>query len=271
MILYDITNKENAIRTIENLTGISKDRFFINLKEVEKFRWNIDDVIKVFKDKFHVDLKFPIDEVICRIQHITTSANGCESIVKKGIKDLKSCYEDKESELRIFLEKNKILIDLEKEIIHYDGKQQSIHYSQNRPDRHTEEDKLWLIGRKFFYDFCICGFYSINFKHLYGGMVHQRPEILKDIEKLVNYNLENIWKKNHKPYIVTFEVPYNYIVNQLVSDDDIRECLLYNAFYNSIEENQENIVLLKNGIQIPPNNIVSVQELKHIEYGTYSL
>lgn len=272
MLVYNITDKENSIQTIELLTGIKKERFFLNLLEANVFNIPIDDVFNNFMSEFQVDLNFSVEDLMCRVQHITTSGNECKNIVENGLNDLKSSYLDKNSEIRIFLDNNRIKFDIDNEKIIIKGREKSIHYTKEKSfDLTNEEEKLWSIGRKFYFDFCVCGFYSIDYTHMYGGNVHRRPEIIYNIDELIHMDLEKKWENTHKPFIVEFNVPLKDIAYLPDDEDELKEDLLREAINNSLYDNQEKIVLLKNGVNIPPNNIVAIRELKKINNSTYSL
>jgi hypothetical protein len=152
---------------------------------------------------------------------------------------------------------------LEHETIKINGINESIHYYSPLPFNLNDRDSaLWAIGRKFYYDFCICGFLSIESKNPYGGYVHYRPEIIMNISQVCSMDLERIWKDVHESYLVKFLSPYKNMVNVFSENDSeerIRESLLFKAFWNTLYENEE-VILLKNNILVPPEDIINVCE-----------
>lgn len=122
--------------------------------------------------------------------HITTSANEYRAIKKHGILDLKRAYLCEESELRRFLNQHCVFIDLDNKYLSYNNRKYDISFNvESRPTIQTEEDYCWLVGRKFYYDYTTCGFLSVCEQRPYSGEVHYRPEILGNIDRLLNLDL----------------------------------------------------------------------------------
>lgn len=115
--------------------------------------------------------------------HITTSSNGCKTIRSNGLYNLQKTYKSLNSELRNFLDSVGVEIDLETATLRHKQKSYCIEFDNGRVD-----SAEWAVGRKFYYDFCVCGFLSISNNYEYGGYVHRRPEILFDIDNLLNTN-----------------------------------------------------------------------------------
>jgi len=259
-IIYDITDKENSLQTLENLTGLKKDYwehyvFITNVmqKDIDKA---IDDVISLFD----LNLDFNPKNIVYCVQHITTSSNGCANIKKIGLVDLVESYTDYNTELRQFLEQQEIKIDLLNEEIFYKNTLLgSIHFSHNREnyDYSSKAHHLWAVGRKFYYDYCICGFLSFDHEHPYGGNVHERPEILFNISELIGKRIDDLWRDTHKCYVIKFSVPF--LDTHCNIEGNIQRGLLCNAFWNAMREKTDEIdVLLKDGIKIPANKIISI-------------
>lgn len=260
-LIYNITDKECSLQTLENLTGFKKECWEHYTFEAKVMEKDIDKAIDDIIERFNLNIDFKPEDMICVLQQITTSANGCENIKEHGLTDLVTTYSDLKSELRGFLEEQQVYIDLEnKQLFYQDECVGSIRYSDYNysSDFHSKKHYLWSVGRKFYYDFCVCGFYSFDHEHPYGGNVHERPEIIFNISQLIKKRIDNIWRDTHKCYVVTFKVPFNSVHNDF--EGDIQKTLLYFAFKNAMyDEMGENIVLVKNGIQIPPEDIVSIE------------
>lgn len=165
MKIYDITDKENAYNTFLRLSNVD-ERVLQRYIHEAKYggSW---DIFKRMLEKYDVRPTFKKDELICHLQHMTTSANGCEHIKEKGLTDLRITYEDTDSELRQFLDEQGVKIDLPGQRIYFNGEDLgSIEYSKenNSSDYYSPTHRRWSIGRKFYYDFCICGFFLLIIK-----------------------------------------------------------------------------------------------------------
>lgn len=256
MKIYDITDKENAYNTFLRLSNVDERVLQRYINEAKYGgSW---DIFKRMLEKYDVRPAFKKDELICHLQHMTTSANGCEHIKEKGLTDLRVTYEDTDSELRQFLDEQGVKIDLPGQRIYFNGEDLgSIEYSKenNSSDYYSPTHRRWSIGRKFYYDFCICGFFSFNHKRPYGGMVNYRPEILFNISELIRKRIDKVWTDTHKTYVVKFSIPYN----QLVHDDLDETDFLYKAFYNVVDELEDEEVLLQDHITVLPEDIISIE------------
>ncbi|KEI08613.1 hypothetical protein Z957_06915 [Clostridium sp. K25] len=197
--------------------------------------------------------------------HVTTSANICTSFRKHGILDLKQSYLCNDSELRIFLENHDIHINLDDRILIYGEQEFDITFG-DCPSRNTEAYNCWSIGRKFYFDYTICGFLSVTERSAYGGQVHRRPEILKDIDKLFGLNLSREWMSTHDSYEVVAKVSGEKVIydsDENQSDEDKILYYLTKAYLTAFSEPSENILMLKNNIQIPPRDIVKIKPMKY--------
>ena len=178
--------------------------------------------------------------------------------------DLKHVYACDDSELRCFLNNSGISIDLDKAVLRYSGREYDIKYGKCPFNRESEEYKCWSIGRKFYYDYTTCGFLSVWDDSPYGGEVHRRPEILGDIDELLNTSLSAKWERTHKPYEVVAKVSgekicYPYDEDTSEEQKVIEYVLL--AYNEALRGSSENVLLLKNGIQVPPNDILEIKPL----------
>lgn len=109
---------------------------------------------------------------------------------------MKNSYLCPKSELRQFLDAHNITIDLSKHFLSYAGNKYDIEFG-SCPKSNTKEFCCWSVGRKFYYDFSICGFLSIWDISPYGGLVHARPEVLMNLDKLLNLSLSREWANTH--------------------------------------------------------------------------
>lgn len=260
-MIYDIRTSELAKQTLVNLTGVS-----INIweKYVAKERaFEYCDLVKSVIENHGV---FPCDYKNWTFVyiHITTSANGCESFKNHGINDLRNSYLLLDSELRNFLDKNNIFIDIDNAKLIYNKKVYNINYGDCPIDDCSKEYKCWSIGRKLYFDYRTCGFLSVRYEHPYGGEVHCRPEILYDIDKLLDLSLSYKWKSMTIPYQIVAKVSGGNIVSSGSEDDDFREQVinyLTKAYLVAFSSPNDNILLLKNGIKIEPCDIIDIRKL----------
>ncbi len=262
-MIYDIRTSKSAQQTLETLTKVPAnvwEQYLDREKEYEYIDDLVADVIQSFGElpKDFKDFQFIYF-------HITTSANRCKSFIEHGILDLQKSYMCKDSELRTFLDAHHIKIDLDNETLIHNDKVYSIHFGPC-PKHNTTDYHCWSIGRKFYYDYTTCGFLSVWDRSPYGGYVHRRPEILMDIDNLLGLHLSQEWATSHLPYQITAKVSGNNIV--YCGDDDTSNeqkviSYLTQAYTTAFGYPHENILLLKNGVQIPPKDILEVKPLDY--------
>lgn len=260
---YDIRSSENALRTLIEITGVAEKIWNRNVINENKYRYTEDFVEDIVLTYGEMPERYDMFEFI--YFHITTSANQCESIRKYGLLDLKKSYKCKDSELRKFLDESDVLIDLENAILIYKNKRYDISYGKC-PYFDDEAKACWSIGRKFYYDYTSCGFLSIWEKSPYGGMVHRRPEILYDIDKLLGLKLSYRWAETHIPYVVVAKVSGDKIVYDGDDNQNDKEKVidyLTRAYKTAYYEPDEQILLLQNNIEIPPKDIVEIREFRY--------
>lgn len=207
-MLYDIRDEKKAALTLEYLTGVQTKHWLIE----KKYNRNRNDYTDDDKDIERIVREnnghFPnLEDFNLVVTHITTSSDKCLSIKKNGIIDLKKSYSLLTSDLRKFLDMNGIEILVDSCQLKYKGKIYDISYKDCPYNSRSKEYASWLVGRKFYYDFTVCGFISINQRDVYGGCVHERPEILYNIDNLLDTDLQIKWINEHEPYEVIFQIP----------------------------------------------------------------
>lgn len=264
-MIYDIRTTEYAQQTLTNLTGVPIqvwEQYLSHEREYEYTEYLVADVIN---SHGYLPLSYRDFEFI--YFHVTTSANGCKSFRKHGILDLQQCYLCHDSELRQFLEKHDIHIDLDKRILTYSGQGFDITFGAC-PRHDTEAYKRWSIGRKFYFDYTTCGFLSVWERSPYGGQVHHRPEILMDIDNLLGLNLSQEWMSICDSYEIVAKVSGEKIIydsddNQ--SDKDKVLNYLTKVYLTAFDEPSEEVLLIKNNVQIPPMDILEIKPMRHWE------
>lgn len=264
-MIYDIRSTEYAQQTLSILTGVSLSIWQKYLGHECDYTYTEDLVADVIERYGHCPISYRDFDFI--YFHITTSANECCSIQRHGLLDLKQAYSRQDSELRIFLENHGIHINLDEQILVYGDQTFDIAYhSGERPMRNGIEQYCWAIGRKFYYDFTSCGFLSVWERSPYGGQVHCRPEIIGDIERLLNLPLSRKWTQTHNPFEVVAKVNGDKIVYDGDDEQDERDKVLNyltKAYLTAFAEPSEEILLLKNNVQIPPEDIIEIRPLSH--------
>lgn len=262
-MIYDIRTSEKALKTLVELTGVSKDIWDNYMDRINDYPYIEKMIEEVVKRYGHLPHSYRDFEFV--YFHITTSKENCRSIKNTGIFDLCKAYENKNSELRVFLDNKGIAIDLKRRILRYQDVEYDISYSKSKvPRDNTKEYACWSIGRKFYFDYTTCGFLSVWARSPYGGLVHKRPEILMDIDNLLGLNLSVEWQSMCKPFEVVAKVSGENIIYPYDEGDSEEDKVLYylaKAFENYFGEPHEEIVLLKNNIQIPPQDVLEIKPL----------
>lgn len=265
MAIYDIRTSETAFQTLVNLSGVEASKWSRYVGHEREYEYTDLLVEEVIKSYGHLPRRYTDFEFV--YFHITTSANECRAIRKYGILDLQKAYKCPESELRIFLDDHDIFIDTDKCTLSHQGKVFDISYHSGKRTREdTLERYCWAIGRKFYYDYTTCGFLSVWEHSAYGGLVHCRPEILMDIDNLLALNLSQEWMFSHSPYEIVVKVDGNKIIydgDDEKSDEEKVLDYLTRAYDTAFGNPFEHILLLKNGIQIAPSDIIEIKPLTH--------
>ena len=257
---YDIRTPELATQTLADITGIPYD-FWVY--ESYLTYGNIDsDYVYDIIEKYNGHLP-SFEDLYLIISHITTSANGCAEIAENGIGDLQSAYRNTNSELRQILDRKGISIDLDSAFLTHNGRRYSIEYDGDNCPRDDEsiEHKAWSVGGKFYFDNGLCGFFAIDPERPYGGDVHKRPEILYNIDELLDTNLSDEWKNSHTAYEVIIKI-HSSELELYGHDNDEDETkiirLLLNAFYEMCSGSSEVLAQCKPDVIITPDKIVSI-------------
>ena len=262
-MIFDIRTTEYAQQTLTNLTGVPISVWKQFLGHEREYKYTDYLVAAVANSYGYLPHSYRDFEFV--YFHVTTSANGCASFRKHGILDLKHSYSCHDSELRAFLEERDIHINLDERILIYNGQKFDITFG-TCPKQDTEAYKCWSIGRKFYYDYTTCGFLSVWERSSYGGQVHRRPEILMNIDDLLKLDLSREWMSTHDSYEIVAKVSGEKVIYD--SDDDQNDKdkvlnYLTKAYCNAFGEPDENILLIKNHIQIPPMDILEIKPMEH--------
>ena len=262
--LYDIRTSANALCTLVNFTGVVPPIWEKYISRQHEFQ-NDEDLIEYVVNRYG---QFPdeYENWMFIYFHITTSANNCASFNRHGILDLRESYECPDSELRQFLDNKGISINIQEHILRYKGKSYNISYDIPMPPMGTKAYACWSIGRKFYYDFTTCGFLSIWERSEYGGYVHQRPEILYNIDELLGLDLSHEWYATHDPYEIVAAIKGSDILYDGFDNSSSKMKILYyltKAYNTAFGEPFEEIILMKNHVQVPPNHILEINPVTY--------
>lgn len=262
---YDIRSSKQALKTLVNLSGVNIATWNRLNKHMQEYRYSDDFVEAVINEYGHFPNSYTDFEYV--FFHVTTSANGCQSIKQNGILDLQRSYQCMESELRSFLDSHGVYVDLDNQLLMYKKSTYDISYHPfSRTRQYTLEDYCKSIGRKFYYDYTVCGFLSVWEDSPYGGQVHRQPEILIEIDNLLRTELSMEWSLSHSPYEVVATINGDCIVYDGDDNDSENEMVLnylMKAYHNAFWKPSEQIVLLKNSIEVFAENIIEVKPLSY--------
>ena len=263
-MIFDIHTEQAAQQTLYQITGIPISNWKDNIHRESDYEYQEYFVEAMIKEYGTPILPNSYREMEFVYFHITTSADGCKSIRRNGILDLKNAYKCEDSELRKFLDRHGVIIDIDKAILTYQDREYDIFYGRCPRNHESEEYKCWSIGRKFFYDYTTCGFLSVWDRSPYGGEVHRRPEILWDIDELFETRLSDEWEATHEPFEIVAKVSganicYPYDDNDSEKDKVMMYVVM--AYNEALNGSSENILLLRNGIQIPANDVLEIKPL----------
>lgn len=253
---YDIRTPVNARHTLEELTGIP---FSLWEKEEEENK-NLTQHIQQVLHKYNGVL-LPYREYQFVFSHLTSSAEGCKSIYNYGLMDLTRTYDNKQSELRRFLDDNGIALHLDVAILEYAGKPYDISYRSSSLFYSDAENTAIRIGYRFYRDKRVCGFLSIDSTIPYPTRVDQQPEILVDISTLINKDIAGEWKSAHKSYEITAIVDSTDVVlegEKGATEVEIAMAYAELAYWNCFETDSR-ILQCKDGVQIPRERIICIQ------------
>lgn len=177
--------------------------------------------------------------------------------------DLCFTYECPESDLRMFLDAHGIRIDIEECHLWYRNKDYNIKFNRygSTPFIGSNEYNAWSVGSKFYYDYTIRGFLSINHAFPYGGYVHLVPEIISDIDRLIGKDLKIDWMHSTRAYEIVAIVDGNdFVVDAEGTDGEKMVAYILKAYEAAWGYEFENIILLNDGVKISAHDILEINE-----------
>lgn len=254
-MIYDIRNSELAIETLINLTNVSKNVWINSSRDVKKT--DCTQIVECLINEYRIK-ELNCDDIDFIFSHITTSNNGCESIKKYGLLDLRESYFLKDSELRKMLDSNGIEIDIENKLLKYKNNTFDINFEKDCSSTDIVEKLAWKIGYKFYFDYNICGFLTLE-NSAYPGNIHKRPEILLNIDQLLDLQLSKKWTSETIAYEVVTKVGGDLIDND-GNNNSRWISYLCKAYDIAFCGQTENIILLKRGVKIPKENVLEIKK-----------
>lgn len=196
--IYDLTSCENAIDSLSKLVHIES-------VDIKKFLWDhfqIDDLNNLKEDfisKFNIDMnEVNIENLCLKSVQVTTNNDNCESIKRYGLLNTQEAIK-KETYISQYLVNKGIKINFEEESIEYKGKK---YYKRER-----NSGDIQLCFTKLFSQchFPINAFIYSDNPLKYGENICEKPEIIRDLAKAFNNDIEKDWIKNTKCFKIEFK------------------------------------------------------------------
>ena len=151
---YDIRTKELAQETLVRLTGVPFSIWQQYYGHEFEYEYTDELVRRIVKKHGHFPNNYRVFEFV--FIHITTSCNGCASILENGLLNTRQAYLCPNSELRRFLEEHGIQISLQNQVLRYNGKRFDI--SVNEIHSRDINDFRLELGLRLFDDYAVNGF-----------------------------------------------------------------------------------------------------------------
>lgn len=272
-MMFDLRTVEGTKKFIIDWLGIHNDSLMkyvlLNCNEI-----NVDN----FCEEYEIDLdNIGIEDLTYIASHVTTCSDELESIQNYGLLDLKLTL-SLPTPLQKFLKEHGVEFDIEKKTMKIYTETFDISYKKkNHFNEDSLEGELQDIARRLFYDSQISAFLSMQSDKKYGGIVHERPEILYNISKVSKKNLETYWKKNNKAFVLEYKENFEnfewytfYVKEEEYYEDSTRinhkKWLVKKALYrlwNDLFHNDinEEYAYMKSSYTIPWKNVINVRKI----------
>lgn len=172
-----------------------------------------------------------------------------------GLVDLQEAYRNTEGELRKFLDDKEIFINLEDKKLVYKDKEYCIADTGG-------DTPIGMIGNKIFYDYSLCGFKYIGNYARYS-CIHKYPEIVRDIDRLLELELEDEWEKSNSSYIIKYIISNQELINGKFAEDGFN--LLLDVYTTAAYGSEHGEVAITDyDVKIPPENIIFIEKIVSI-------
>lgn len=213
--------------------------------------------------------------------HVVGSLDGCREIKEKGLMNLQTVLSE-ETNLKRMLERAGVTFDIQNKLMYCNGNSYDIDYEKYRGHHFLTgiDKKLGHVAHRVYYDFCVNGFMAIDNIYNYGTNIHERPEFLMTLGKLLPQaqKVEAIWKYKAKSYRVDFYATvdqvhrFNFELDEYRNppyegwfelDDEmkLKKWMLSHAIDRAHDNLGMTILYVKDDVIIPANQIISVSEI----------
>lgn len=248
------------------------------LNEQEEYPYSFDDVIDEFLEIYDIDIEqLNPEKIIFSGIHITTNNDQCESIKKYGLLDTQQALMV-DTPLRRMLSEHGLEFDFKEDKVFYTepGKAKK---TFDLEEFFIERNAGFVLGKlKGEGNYPINAFMKIDDYTAYGGNVHEKPEIIRDISKAVDRNIQTKWcnpTNKYVGYAIKFYAPFNscnfshWYNNEIQQLDDADEGyilfnrkLLIKCIEAYLQPQKQEFLFLKREVYVPFEDIY---EIIHID------
>lgn len=263
---FDIRSINSAKKFVSEFTGMTEQEY-----NIEKFD-GVDGFELLWDALFNRIQAINISDLRIVAFHIVGSLDECKEIKENGLEDLQKVLSS-DTTLSRELKKVDVQIDIANKLISCDDNSYILNTESSGP--------LFFVSNRLLNDYCINGFFFNDDIFNYGNMVYKRPEFLMNISELFPKvrSLDELWKRKSKSYKINFYATVEQIAeftfelsNELdppyrdwgiLSDDmKIKKWLFSHALERARDNlGTEKFLYIKNGVIIPPEQIISIDEL----------
>lgn len=266
IVEFDIRSLDSAKKFVSEFTGMTEQEY-----NIEKF-----DGFDGFELLWDVLLNriqaIDISDLRIVAFHITGSLDECKEVKENGLVDLQKVLSN-DTTLSRELKKAGVQVDIANKLVSCDN---------NSYVLDTESSgALLFVSNRLLNDYCVNGFFFNDDIFSYGNMVYKRPEFLMNIGELFPKvrSLDELWKRKSKSYKINFYATVEQIAEftfelsnefdppyrdwSILSDDmKIKKWLLSHALERARDNlGTEKFLYIKNGVIIPPEQFISIDEL----------
>jgi hypothetical protein len=216
--------------------------------------------------------------------HVTSNWDNCAEIRENGLRDLQKVLSE-DTALSRLLRSYNIEFDIGQKVIRSNGQPINIDYDMilqvNRFDLSDYEESIKSVAHRVFYDYLVNGFYTNDNIFGYGTGIHERPEFFINLVQLFPSlsEAETFWKKQSKSYKITFFAyfdqlaPFSFDMNNLddppfedwldlTEEQRAKKQMLWMALDRAFNHSTtEEYMYIKDGTSIPPEQIISYEEI----------
>lgn len=249
----------------------------------------MDYIVECNKDfetfwRKHFDKLESVDITDIRIMafHITATQDECAEIKENGLKNLQKVLSE-DTRLKELLANYDIAFDISERTVAVKDKVININYDDYRDKFRLSqyEKNISAVAHRLYYDYLVNGFMSNDNVFNYGTEIHKRPEFFIQLVKLFPQlkEAEQKWIEQSKSYKITFfayveqiqpfcfelnniqDPPFNDWIDLSVNQRLKKQLLSYSIDRAFRWGRDETFLYIKDDIDIPPEQIVSYEEI----------